>query len=90
MIKIYSTPVCGLCKRAKALLDSLYIAYTDLNVYEDAGAMAVMREMKFHTVPQISIDDVWIGGYNELVEMNEAGALDNLKGSADSIAITEG
>lgn len=87
MIKIYSTPVCGLCKRAKALLTSLAIDFTEYNVYEDNEAMAMMREMNFRTVPQISIDDVWIGGYNELVEMNEAGALDNLK---DSTAITEG
>jgi glutaredoxin 3 len=87
MIKIYSTPVCGLCRRAKALLTQLGIEFMEYNVYEDSEAMAVMREMKFHTVPQISIDDVWVGGYTELVEMQEAGALDNLK---DSTAITEG
>jgi glutaredoxin 3 len=78
MIKIYSTSVCGYCRRARELLDGLGVEYTELNVYEDNEAMAVMREMKYHTVPQISIDDVWIGGYDELVEMNEAGALDNL------------
>lgn len=78
MIKIYSTPVCGHCKRAKALLTRLGIEFTEYNVYEDNEAMAVMREMNFKTVPQISIDNVWIGGYDELNEMNEAGAMDNL------------
>lgn len=78
MIKIYSTPVCGYCRRAKELLDGLGVEYTELNVYEDGDAMAVMREMNFHTVPQISIDNVWVGGYDELKEMYEAGALDNI------------
>jgi glutaredoxin len=78
MVKIYSTNVCGHCRRAKELLDKLGVEYTDYNVYEDNDAMAVMREMNFNTVPQISIDDVWIGGYDDLLEMHEAGALDNL------------
>lgn len=78
MVKIYSTNVCGHCRQAKALLEKLGIEYTEYNVYEDSDAMGIMLEMKFTTVPQISIDDVWVGGYSELVEMHEAGALDNL------------
>jgi glutaredoxin len=78
-IEIYSTRHCGYCRRAKELLDSLSIRYIEYNVYEDQDAMDTMHDLKFKTVPQISIDDVWIGGYDELVEMNDAGALDNIK-----------
>jgi len=76
MIKIYSADMCEYCNQAKALMDSIGIEYTEIDIYQDSEAMAVMREMKFTTVPQISIDDVWIGGFNELTEMHEAGALD--------------
>ncbi len=68
--------MCEYCNQAKALMDSIGIEYTEIDIYQDSEAMAVMREMKFTTVPQISIDDVWIGGFNELTEMHEAGALD--------------
>lgn len=67
--------MCEYCNQAKALMDSVGIEYTEIDVYQDSEAMAVMREMNFTTVPQISIDDVWIGGFTELTEMHEAGAL---------------
>jgi glutaredoxin 3 len=78
MIKIYSTEFCSFCSKAKELLDDMRIPYEDINIYEDADAMEVMREMEFATVPQILIDDMWIGGYVELTEMQEAGALATL------------
>lgn len=78
MIKIYSTDFCGFCTKAKALLDDMGIPYENINIYEDAEAMEVMREMEFTTVPQIMIEDVWIGGYEELAEMQLDGALVHL------------
>lgn len=84
MIKVYSTSMCGYCQQAKALLDDAGIEYTEIDVHEDAEAMALMREMEFTTVPQILIDDVWIGGYAELTEMQEAGALKNVNTGDDS------
>ena len=76
MIKIYSTPNCSFCVKAKLLLDGMDIPYEDFNIYEDEAAMNVMREMEFTSVPQISINDIWIGGYSELVEMQETGLLE--------------
>lgn len=78
MIKIYSTAFCGFCTKAKELLDEMNIPYEDINIYEDSDGMEVMREMEFTTVPQILVEDMWIGGYTELTEMREAGALDTL------------
>jgi len=78
MIKIYSTDFCGFCTKAKALLDDMGIPYDDINIYKDVEAMEVMREMEFTTVPQIMIEDVWIGGYEELAEMQLDGALVHL------------
>ena len=77
-VEIYSHDRCGYCKRAKALLDRLGVEYTEYNIYEDEDAMAVMREGGHRTVPQIFIDDVHIGGHDDLVEMHENGALANL------------
>lgn len=35
MIKIYSTPTCPWCKKAKAYLESKNIPFEDINVAED-------------------------------------------------------
>jgi glutaredoxin 3 len=78
MIKIYSTEFCSFCTKAKELLDDMGIPYENINIYEDTDGMEVMREMEFTTVPQILVEDMWIGGYVELAEMQEAGALDTL------------
>ena len=78
-VEIYSTPKCPWCDKAKELFTSLGIEFTEYNVYDDEDAMNVMRELGFKTVPQIAIDDVWIGGYDDLAEMHEAGALDSLR-----------
>jgi glutaredoxin len=77
-VQIYSTRICGYCQRAKLLLDSLGVEYMELDIHENMVAMNTMNEMNFTTVPQIRIDDVWIGGYEELLEMKEAGALDSI------------
>jgi glutaredoxin 3 len=81
-IEIYSTAICGNCRRAKLLLEARGIEYVEHDVYNDPDAMAVMQEGHYTTVPQIFIDDVSIGGYDELLEMDEAGALDNLDNPA--------
>ena len=77
-VEIYSHDRCGYCKRAKALLEELGVEYVEYNIYEDADAMNVMREGGYRTVPQIFIDDVHIGGHDDLVEMRENGALESL------------
>lgn len=75
-VDIYSTAVCKYCRMAKELLDSRGIEYVEHNVYDDADAMTVMREGGFRTVPQIFIDNVHIGGYDDLKDMADHGALD--------------
>ena len=79
MIKIYSTSMCAYCQRAKALLDDAGIEYEEIDVHQDAEAMNLMREQEFTTVPQIMIDDMWIGGFDELAEMHMSGVLTSEK-----------
>lgn len=74
-IVIFSTPICGHCKRAKELLEQMGIEYTEHNIYEDRVALDIMRDNGFKTVPQIAIDGKWIGGYEDLVRMKNSGKL---------------
>jgi glutaredoxin 3 len=78
-IEIYTTPWCGYCARAKALLEKKGAAYDETDVMEDAVKRAEMRERsRRSTVPQIFINGQHIGGSDELAALEQAGKLDAL------------
>ena len=78
-IEIYTTPWCGYCARAKALLERKGAAYQETDVMEDSVKRSEMRERsKRTTVPQIFINGQHIGGSDELAALEQAGKLDAL------------
>lgn len=79
-IKVYSTGTCPICDKVKLLLDKWHIPYSEARVDQDREAMKEMLEISNHarTVPQITIDGKWIGGFSELTEMHMDGELDEL------------
>ena len=78
-IEIYTTPFCGYCARAKGLLDKKGAAYEEMDVMMDEKKRAEMRDRaKRSTVPQIFINGQYIGGSDELSELEQMGKLDSL------------
>ncbi len=79
-VKVYSTATCPICDKLKLLLDKWRIPYGEIRVDEDSEALKEMLEISNHarTVPQISIDGQWIGGFSELTELHMDGELDGL------------
>jgi len=78
-IKVYSTRNCPFCVRAKALLTSKDLEYTEIHVDTDEEHLHEMIERSGNrTVPQIFINDVSIGGYDELSRLNSDGKLSTL------------
>ena len=65
-VKIYSTPTCPFCKRAKAFFKEHNIEYEDINVAEDEKARDEMVEKSGQMgVPVIEIGDKIIVGFDE-------------------------
>lgn len=79
-VTIYSTGTCPICDKTKTLLNKWQIAYEEKRVDHDQGVLREMLEISNHarTVPQLTIDGKWIGGFNELTEMHMEGELDSL------------
>lgn len=79
-VDIYTSPLCGYCHRAKRLLDSKGVTYTEINVLGDDGARAQMvaRAPGARTVPQIFIGETYVGGSDELAALERDGKLDAL------------
>jgi len=67
MITVYSKNNCPYCTRAKALLETNGIKYTEVNIEQDADARKRIVDAGLRTVPQIYINEQLLpGGYNGL------------------------
>lgn len=58
-IKMYSTPWCGDCRRAKMIFKSEGVDYDDIDVSDDADAIAYVEKINngFRSVPTIVFPD---------------------------------
>lgn len=76
-VKVFSTPTCPWCKRAKEFLTSNGVRYTELNVAEDRAAREEMINSTHQmAVPTIMIDTDYIIGYNEKVLREKLGIME--------------
>ena len=76
---VYSTRICPYCVRAKALLDSKHVPYTEVLVDVDTEKRAeMMQKSGQRTVPQIFIGETHVGGYDDLYALDHQGKLDPL------------
>lgn len=78
-ITIYTKDYCGYCAHAKALLTAKGVDFTEIDVTNDRALEAEMIERSGRrTVPQIFIDDLHIGGFDDLAALDAKGELDPL------------
>ena len=75
-ILIYSTSWCQPCKLAKRLLDEKGLKYKEIDI-EEKGM--TREDLYFitggRTVPQIIINESPIGGFDDLMRLDQAGKL---------------
>mgnify|MGYP006136399817 CR=1 FL=1 len=79
-VEIYTKAYCPYCTHAIALLKSKSADYQEIKIDNDMALREVMieRSQGGYTVPQIFIDDVHIGGCDQLVALERNNKLDNL------------
>lgn len=79
-VEIYTSPLCGFCHAAKRLLTSKGISFSEIDVARNPDRRQEMlsRAHGKHTVPQIFIGDIHVGGCDELYALERANKLDPL------------
>ncbi|ABD46297.1 glutaredoxin 3 [Neorickettsia sennetsu] len=79
-VVIYVKEFCPYCSRAKELLDRKGVLYTVVDITNDPDLAVVMMERSGgrKTVPQVFINDVCVGGFDDLNSLNESGKLNEL------------
>ena len=81
-VRIYTTPICPYCVRAKSLLRKKGVEVEEVDVLMDMQAREEMesRSGGARSVPQIFIGDTHVGGCDELYALERDGKLDPLLG----------
>ena len=78
-VTLYTKSYCPYCIQAKALLQGKGVPFRDIEITDDPVlAEEMQRRAGRHTVPQIFIGDVHVGGASDLFELEAAGRLDPL------------
>mgnify|MGYP000237258470 FL=1 len=79
VVKLYTTPWCPYCVRAKHLLTSKGVEFDDIDVSRQPKQRLEMEKLsRRSTVPQIWIGDKHVGGCDELFALERAGKLESM------------
>jgi glutaredoxin 3 len=79
-VVIYTKSTCPFCHAAKALLEKKGAAFEEIGVDGDRAAQMAMaaKASGRSTVPQIFIGEAYVGGCDDLHDLEAAGELDGL------------
>jgi glutaredoxin 3 len=76
-VTIYTWTVCPYCVRAKEFLSRKGIAFREINLDgKEDELLALRNRTKFRTIPQIFIGEEFIGGYQDLLALEDSGELE--------------
>lgn len=76
---VYTTGYCPYCVRAKELLKRKGVPFREINLDGKYEELNELKNRTHHrTVPQIFIGDRFIGGFDELAELEDNGSLDQM------------
>ena len=79
MVIIYSTTWCPSCVSAKRLLEFKDIEYQEINIEEENISREKLAEIAgAATVPQIIINEKSIGGFDNLLNLDQTGELNKM------------
>src|SRR4030095_13057391 len=76
-------PQCGFSNRAISILDHLGVEYATVDVLQDPGIRAGIKEFSdWPTIPQLYVKGEFVGGSDIMMEMFESGELQQLVAAA--------
>ena len=77
-VEIYTSPLCGFCFSAKRLLSQKGVTFVEIDVTRDPERRQEMlrRANGRHTVPQIFVGELHVGGCDDLYALERSGKLD--------------
>ena len=81
-VVMYTKNICPYCDRAKSLLQSKGVTWEEINLDRQPELIAgmIQRAEGRRTVPQIFVDGVGLGGFDDIAALDRQGKLDPILG----------
>lgn len=80
-VTIYTFSTCPYCIRAKRLMDNKGVKYEEIEISNNNEKLEELKQRtNSATVPQIFINDRFIGGCDDIVELHKKGEFDKVFG----------
>jgi glutaredoxin 3 len=78
-VTIYTRPFCGYCARALSVLRGKGAEFTEIEAgFDPEKRREMITRSGRQTFPQIFIGDTYVGGCDEMMDLERAGKLDAL------------
>jgi len=78
-VTLYATSWCPYCTRARALLTSKGVSFTEIDIEATPGARAEMQARAGrNSVPQIFVGERHLGGFDDTKALDDQGLLDSI------------
>jgi glutaredoxin 3 len=78
-ITVYTTEPCSFCARVKGLLKARGVEFSEINLSKDpVGRMELAQRTGMMSFPQVVVGDRLLGGFAEVQDAANSGALDEL------------
>lgn len=82
-VRIYTAVPCAYCSAAKRYFQGREIPYEEIDLTGNSDArIELMQKTGQRTVPQIFIGETHVGGYTDLLALDQKGQVDPLLESA--------
>jgi glutaredoxin 3 len=84
---VWTNRGCGACVQAKRLLDRKGVTYTERRLKNDVAVQRAFARATggARTVPQIIVGAHRVGGFDDLINLDQSGELDVMLGRAEAL-----
>ncbi|MDF2178088.1 glutaredoxin domain-containing protein [Aliiglaciecola sp. CAU 1673] len=71
-VEVYTSPGCAYCTMVKRLFDNKGVTYQEYDVYAQPEHLSELRRRtQGRTFPQVFIDGVSVGGYEDILKLDQ-------------------
>jgi len=78
-VVIYTFDTCPYCIRAKMLLNNKGVDFKEIDITNERDKLQELKiKTKCSTVPQIFVNDKFIGGCDDIIALHKEGSFDDI------------
>ena len=75
-VTVYTMNRCPFCLQLKLFLKRQGVEFTEINTSEHPEVLKMLQdETSFLTLPQVFVEDNFLGGYDNIIDLHQKGKL---------------